>query len=290
MAKIRVKQSKKELWIWRIAFISAVAFFIMKKDPNEKPEIKEECIVKTQLNGLIVYDDEVLNNIYYLAENDKVKGVLLQINSYGGYTIAGEALYKGFNVIKSKKPLVVSAQNMDSAAYMAGMGASKIYAYETSSIGSIGVSTGDMLDVSGLAEKFGVKFFRYKSSHLKALPDEYQVFGAPINQQPTEEGAKSIQKLIDETQVIFQDMVAESRAGIKDISAVVTGEVFTGRKALELGLIDALGTDRQALQDLQKNFNLKTDLPVIDYNIIPDREENHGFFSKAISFAKLFIK
>jgi ClpP class serine protease len=59
---------------------------------------------------------------------------------------------------------------------------------------------------------------------------------------------------------------------------------FTGRQSLELGLIDAIGTDRDAVNDLQTNFNLKAQLPIVNYNIVPIYpEEKEGFFSKALS-------
>lgn len=284
MSKVVVKQSRKELWIWRIAFLSLIAYFILNKFSENKQEIKEDSIVKAELYGEILYDDQLLNNIYDLADNDKVKGVLLKVNCPGGEITGSEAVYKAFSQLKSKKPLVVSIQSVAaSGGYMAILAANKIYGYDSSIVGSIGVMNAGFLDISGLEEKLGVKFFNYKSSPLKSLPDGYEVLGMRLSKKPEGEGDRHMQNTANEFQAIFKEMVMNNRPQIKDIEYVSNGEEFTGRKGLELGLIDAIGTDRDALSDLQTNFNVKSDLPIVDYQIIPFREENSSFFIKILS-------
>lgn len=292
MSEIIVKKSRKELWMWRIVFIAAIGYAFVKKDPNEKIEIKEDSIISTSLNQQIFYDEQLIKNIYELADNDKVKGVLLKINCPGGDMTGSEAIYRALNDVKSKKPLVVSVQtDSESGCYMASLAANKIYGYESSTIGSIGVISGPgFVDVSGLEEKLGIKFFNYKSSPLKAIPDTYEILGFGVNKKPDEEGEKYLQGLISEFHDIFKDMVRKNRPQIKDVDAIANGKEFTGRKSLELGLIDAIGTERDALKDLQTNFNLKADLPVVDYDIVPFKEEKSGFFSKALGIAKVLIK
>ncbi len=268
--------------MWRIIFLAvASSFFFCKKD--KKQEIKEECIVKTSFYGDIFYNDEVLENIAYLQENDKVKGVLLQIASPGGSMTGSEAMYKALKGLQSKKPLVVAVQTeAASGGYMSVLGANKIFAYESSVIGSIGVTLQGFVDFSGLAEKIGIKFYNYKSSPLKAIPDTFE--------KPTEEGNKSIQKLVNEMQIIFKDIVQQNRPGIKNLDSISNGEAFTGRVALEYGLIDAIGTERDALEDLKSNYSLKLDLPVIDYDLIKRKEETPGFWPFLLQTVKLVIK
>ena len=65
---------------------------------------------------------------------------------------------------------------------------------------------------------------------------------------------------------VFKDFVIENRP-LVNIDLVATGEEFNGRSALKLGLIDAIGTERDALRDLQTNYGLEHDLPVIDYDL-----------------------
>lgn len=284
MAKVAVRRSRKELWMWRIIFIAAIAVFYMKKDSNQNLEVKEDSIVRTELYTEILYDEQVINNIYSLAENDKVKGVLLKVNCPGGEITASEAIYKALSAIRAKKPLVVSVLSMaTSGGYFASIAANKIYGYESSIIGSIGVMNSGFIDTSALEDKLGIKFFNYKSSPLKALPDTYDVFGLRFSRKPDQEGEKHLQQVCNEFQIIFKDIVQKSRPQIKDIEYVTNGMEFTGKRALELGLIDAIGTDRDAMNDLQTNFNLKAALPIVDYKIVPIYpEQKSGFFSQAL--------
>jgi len=249
----------------------------MKKDPNENPEIKQDSIVRTELYTKIFYDEQLINNIYDLAENNKIKAVLLKVNCPGGEITASEAIYKALSTIRSKKPLVVSVGTVAaSGGYLVSLAANKIYAYDTSIVGSIGVMNSGFIDTSVLEEKLGIRFFNYKSSSLKALPDGYDLLGMRFSKKPDEEGEKHLQQTINEYQLILKDIVQENRPQIKDLEYVTNGMEFTGRRGLELGLVDAIGTDRDAMNDLQTNFNLKSTLPIVHYNIVPIYPEEKG--------------
>jgi protease-4 len=269
--KIIIKRPKKELWMWRVAFIAITSFFIFNKMSDKKQEITEDCIVRTKVYGEIFYDDNVLANINSLAENDKVKGVLLQVDSPGGTITGSEALYKAFKTLKTKKPLVVSVQNFAaSGGYMVAMSADKIFAYETSALGSIGVIA-ESFEVTDLAEKIGVKFLNFKSSPLKGVPS--------IFEKNSDEANKSLQSFIDEMQSIFKDMVHESRPSIdKDkLDLICNGMAYSGRQAVQNGLIDGIGTEQAAMDALKEK--VKTDLPVNDYDLGMGQVSNGGFFS-----------
>lgn len=263
--------------MWRIIFLITVSYLYSSKFSNNTQEIKENCIVRTKLYGDIFYDDDVLSKIEYLKNNDNIKGVLVEVNSGGGEITASEALYRAFYELKEKKPVIASIKSVGaSGAYMAIMSANKIFAYETSAIGSIGVMMEGFVDFSSLAEKIGIKFYNYKSSPLKAIPNNFE--------KPTEEGNASMQKFVNQQKEIFKNMLINSRLNVKDIEQATNGEIFTGNKALELHLIDAIGTERDALNDLKNNHNLKTYLTVIDYDIINFQENSNGFMSHVKSF------
>jgi protease-4 len=269
--KIIIKRPKKELWMWRVAFVAITSFFIFNKMSDKKQEITEDCIVRTKVYGEIFYDDNVLANINSLADNDKIKGVLLQVDSPGGTITGSEALYKAFKELKTKKPLVVSVQNFAaSGGYMVAMAADKIFAYETSALGSIGVIA-ESFEVTDLAEKIGVKFLNFKSSPLKGVPS--------IFEKNSDEANKSLQSFIDEMQSIFKDMVHESRPAIdKDkLDLICNGMAYSGRQAVNNGLIDGIGTEQAAMDALKEK--VKTDLPVNDYDLGMGQVSNGGFFS-----------
>ncbi len=257
--------------MWRVAFVAITSFFIFNKMSDKKQEITEDCIVRTKVYGEIFYDDNVLANINSLADNDKIKGVLLQVDSPGGTITGSEALYKAFKELKTKKPLVVSVQNFAaSGGYMVAMAADKIFAYETSALGSIGVIA-ESFEVTDLAEKIGVKFLNFKSSPLKGVPS--------IFEKNSDEANKSLQSFIDEMQSIFKDMVHESRPAIdKDkLDLICNGMAYSGRQAVNNGLIDGIGTEQAAMDALKEK--VKTDLPVNDYDLGMGQVSNGGFFS-----------
>lgn len=249
-----------EIWIWRgIAAVSALGlakkyFYNSKSDP-----ISKKCIVRTQFYGDICYgNDEIIKSIYYLASNPKVQGVLFEIDSPGGNITPSEALYKAFQELSVNKPLVVSVKaNATSGGYMAILPADKIFAYETSSIGSIGVLS-EWIDSSEALTKDGKKHHIYRTSPIKGGPSEFET--------PSQEIIKAIQMRINSQFEVFKDFVIENRP-LVNIDLVATGEEFNGRSALKLGLIDAIGTERDALRDLQTNYGLEHDLPVIDYDL-----------------------
>jgi protease-4 len=279
--KVIVKKSRKELWLWRIIFLVIAVSFFSNRFSEKKNEIKEDCIIRTKIYGEIFYEDDVLRKINDLQENSNVKGVLLQVDSPGGTITGSEALYKALKELRSQKPLVVSVQNAAaSGGYMVAMAADKIFAYETSAVGSIGVFI-DGFEVTELAEKIGVKFWNYKSSPLKGIPNMFE--------KTTEEGNKSIQEFINEMQSIFKDMVHQSRPNIpkENIDLICNGEAYSGRQAFKNGLIDGIGGEKEAMSALKEKVT--GNLPVNDYELY-DPNEKDSMFSILKNLATIALK
>lgn len=269
MKKVIVRKSRKELWLWRIIFLVIAVSFFSNRLNEKKTEIKEDCIIRTKIYGEIFYEDDLLKKINDLQANNHVKGVLLQVDSPGGTITGSEALYKALKDLRSQKPLVVSVQNAAaSGGYMVAMAADKIFAYETSALGSIGVFA-DGFEVTELAEKIGVKFWNYKSSPLKGIPNMFE--------KTTEEGNKSIQVFINEMQSIFKDMVHQSRPNIpkENIDLICNGETYSGRQAFQNGLIDGIGGEKEAMSELKGK--VKGDLPVNNYELYDQNERDSMF-------------
>ncbi len=269
MKKVIVRKSRKELWLWRIIFLVIAVSFFSNRLNEKKTEIKEDCIIRTKIYGEIFYEDDLLKKINDLQANNHVKGVLLQVDSPGGTITGSEALYKALKDLRSQKPLVVSVQNAAaSGGYMVAMAADKIFAYETSALGSIGVFA-DGFEVTELAEKIGVKFWNYKSSPLKGIPNMFEKI--------TEEGNKSIQVFINEMQSIFKDMVHQSRPNIpkENIDLICNGEAYSGRQAFQNGLIDGIGGEKEAMSELKGK--VKGDLPVNNYELYDQNERDSMF-------------
>lgn len=205
------------------------------------------------------------------AEDDKVKGVLLIINSPGGTVGMSQELNAAAKRLREKKPLVVSMQDMAaSGGYYTAVAADKIVANAGTLTGSIGVIING-LNFKGLADKFGVKASTYKSGEFKDILSPYR------EAKPAEQ--KLIQEIVDESYGDFLSAVLEGRTrGIEDpeakedlserIRSVADGRVVLGSQALQYGLVDKVGDLYDAKAVLQEliieRYNMpdSTDLPL----------------------------
>jgi len=186
----------------------------------------------------------------------------VHINSPGGTTAGSEQLYDSLMRLKAKKPVVVVVEGLAaSGGYITAIAADHIIAQQSSLVGSIGVLF-QFPNVTELMKTIGVKVEEIKSSPLKAAPNGFE---------PTSPEARAaIDALVKDSYAWFRGLVKERR-GMDDaqIEKVADGRVFTGRQAVELKLIDALGDEKTAVAWLEANKNVKKGLPVRDYKLAP---------------------
>lgn len=240
---------------------------------------EDEFIAEVNIEGVIFqnkYRSKVLEEI---AKDEKIKAVIININSPGGGIVGSEVLYENLKDISLHKPIVVVMGSVAaSGGYMAAMSSKHIIARNGTLTGSIGVVM-ESPDVTELATKIGVKVNSYKSSPLKASPS--------IFEKPTQKVNNVIQSSIDDSYGFFVDLVLESRA--KKISKeyreiAFDGRVFTGRQALRIGLIDQIGGKKEALDYLQKQ-KIDKNLDLKEVKIFKDER---NFFEKLFSQVTFF--
>jgi len=178
-----------------------------------------------------------------LQNKRRIRGVLLDISSGGGADIPSQDFYLAVKRLDAAKPVVATIGSVGaSGAYMAALGARKVYAYPDSIVGSIGVVY-PHLAVRELLEKLGV---HVEMLHEGRHKDAYQ----GVRDLTDEERAK-LQAVIGDSYRSFVETVARERhRSVDQILPLATGEFWSGRRALELGLVDALGDREAALQDL----------------------------------------
>ena len=165
------------------------------------------------------------------AADDRVKAVVLRINSPGGTVPASDLVYELVRDFKQKtgKPVLAACQDVTaSGGYYIACAADEIHALPTSVVGSIGVIF-TAVDLSQLMEKVGVRVTPVKSAALKDM-------GSPFDGLDAGERAV-MQGMIDEFYGRFKQVVGESRQ-VRDEAVAFDGRVFTGRQALEQGLVD----------------------------------------------------
>lgn len=179
----------------------------------------------------------------FLREKRRVRGVLLDISSGGGESIASTDLYLAVKRLDQVKPVVSSIGSVGaSGAYMAALGGRRIFAYPDSTVGSIGV-VHPHLAVGGLLGKLGVEVDMVHQGRHK---DAYQGLRALTDEERTK-----LQAVVDDNYRSFVGLVAQERRKSYDqILPLATGEFWSGRRALELGLVDELGDREAALESL----------------------------------------
>jgi protease-4 len=219
-------------------------------------------IAKLRLSGVITGDEETLKKLREIGRSSAVAAIL-EIDSPGGTTEGSEVLYDEIRRLEQKKPVVAVVGGMAaSGAYIAALGADRIFAHGNSIVGSIGVLV-QYPNFSGLLDKVGVKYEAIKSSPLKASPNGFE---------PTSDAARdAIAALIADSFNWFKGLVRERR-GLSDeeLAKVADGRVFNGRQGLPLKLIDALGGDQEAIAWLEHEKGVASHLPVRDWSRPPN--------------------
>ena len=173
-----------------------------------------------------------------------LKAVALAVNSPGGSPAQSSLLYRRIRQLAQEKEVPVIAFAEDVAAsggYWLALAADEVFAEDTSLVGSIGVISASF----GFAEvlrRLGIQRRLYTAGENKSLLDPF------LAEDP--KGVERLTALQRDMHEVFKDLVRDRRAGrLKAEEATLfSGEVFTGRRALELGLIDGIGDLRSVMR------------------------------------------
>jgi len=246
------RRLKRRLTLWRVlailAFIVAIGFAFAKGDGGPFSTFGSDHIARVTISGFISDSAERHKLLVKLRKNPHVKAVIVAINSPGGTTVGGEALYQDLRELANAKPVAaVFGTVAASAAYLGGIATDYIVARGNTVTGSVGVIF-QWAEVSELLTKLGVKVDEIRSGPLKAEPSPFK---------PASEEAKRLsQELVKESQEWFVGLVTERRKNVAShLDEIKTGRIYTGREALKIGLIDAIGDEQTAikwLSDLRK--------------------------------------
>lgn len=271
------RRMRRKLTFWRVATLLvagiAIAGFGAWSMRETWPASGRDHIAQVRIEGTITEDEELLERLERIAETEAVKGVILTIDSPGGTTAGGEAIFEAVRRIGEKKPVVAQVGTLAaSAGYMIASASDHIVARKSSIVGSIGVLV-QFPDLTGLMDKVGVKLEEVKSSPLKAEP-------SPFNPTTDEERAM-IRAMIMDSYDWFVGLVTERRPLSRtEVLALADGSVFTGRQALDRKLVDALGGEEQAIEWL-KSKGVNAELEVREW-----KPANTGSFLIGQSLAR----
>ena len=173
-------------------------------------------------------------------KDDNVKAIVLRVNSPGGSALASELIWRELELTKKEKPLVVSMGNLAaSGGYYIACNADKIIAEPTTITGSIGVF-GAIPNFSQFADNIGINAEQVSTNNSAS----YSVF-EPMNQKfydVTKEGVEQIY-------TTFVNRVSAGRnMTFEQVNEIAQGRVWTGKEAIEKGLVDQLGGLEDAIK------------------------------------------
>ncbi|MBC6440806.1 MAG: signal peptide peptidase SppA [Rhodospirillales bacterium] len=255
----------RRLMLWRLLFVGALALAAIvafAKIGDDEPTGAYVAVL--DVNGVIETDRDRDDALDRIARDDNAKALLLRINSSGGTFVGGENLYLNLVRVADAKPVVVVMEDVaTSAGYMIAMASERIFVRQGTITGSIGVifPTTEVVDFFDI---LGISFENIKSDPLKANP-------SPL-ERTLPEAREWTQIMVDEMQAVFVSIVDEGRPDL-DHAAVVAladGRVFSGVRAVENGLVDEFGGDREARDWLAAEHDIATDLPLRDVEIEDD--------------------
>ena len=200
-------------------------------------------VAVVEMHGVI--GSQIRTNAYTrifesVARNKSYRALLLDIDSPGGSAAGSETLHRSIERVAESKPVVAYVRGIGaSGGYYLCCAASQVFTLPTSIVGSIGVIYLRPV-LEQLLGRAGIEFSIFKGGKFKDMTGFWR--------SPTAEESDRIQGLIDEIYDNFVQVVAKGRSMPEEtVRELATGEVMTGQKGLEAGLVDHLGDFTDAL-------------------------------------------
>lgn len=219
--------------------------------PHEGQKNLNNNLQKINLAGPIFDASEVVEQIDNAANNKAIKGILLSVDSPGGAVPPSIEISYAIKRASTKKPVVVYAKGtIASGSYYASIWADKIISNPGSMVGSIGVIM-QGADLSELMNKIGIKSQIVKAGKYKQVGTSDRAWeDYEINE---------LNKVIQDTYDMFSQDVADARGlDFKKRDLYANAHIFTASQAQKVGLIDKIGVEVDAKNELIKLSGVKT--------------------------------
>jgi protease IV len=236
-------------------------------------------IARVTVSGIITDDRQMNELLDRVAKADQVKGVIINIDSPGGTTTGGEAMYDAVRRLAEKKPVVAVCGTLaTSAAYIVALATDRIFVYGNTITGSVGVIF-QWANVEELLHTLGIKVEEVRSGPLKAVPNPFE---------PTDEKARQLtEEMVQDAKVWFVDLVGKRRKIEPEaVPGLTEGRIYSGRQAVDLKLVDQIGDEKSAVSWLEKERAVPKGLKVVEWK--PKTEETGLFGWLFQSLAKSF--
>ncbi|MDQ6744074.1 MAG: S49 family peptidase [Candidatus Dormibacteraeota bacterium] len=215
-----------------------------------KPPLRPPLLFEDQCGDLTV-----VQQARALAANRRVGAVVLWIESGGGSATASEAMAAALKVLAGRKPLVAAMGSVAaSGGYYVATPAATVFAQPGTLTGSIGVLAGKLV-AGGLFDRLLVQRDLIQRGQHAAMFAADRPFSDPER--------RKLRESIERSYRIFLERVAAfRRREVREIEPLAGGRVWTGRQALDRGLVDEMGGLRRALEEARKRAGLPPDAPL----------------------------
>ncbi|WP_345992322.1 signal peptide peptidase SppA [Sulfurimonas sp. HSL-1716] len=232
-----------------VFILIVILIFMPKGDSSLIPHNLE----KISLTGPIMDVSEIVKKIDDARLNERVKGVLMVVNSPGGAVAPSIEVAYAIKRLRRVKPVVVYASGtIASGSYYSSIWANEIIANPGSMVGSIGVIM-QGANLSEIMHKIGIK-------SQVVMAGKYKQLGTPDREWLPYEKAE-LNKVIQDTYNMFvNDVASARRLKIEDAPSFANAHIFTASQAKAVGLIDKIGVSYDAQEELIRLSGVKTPL------------------------------
>ncbi|RIK80150.1 MAG: signal peptide peptidase SppA [Planctomycetota bacterium] len=212
------------------------------------------------LSGSVMGSKTIVEALREADKDDRVKAIVLRVDSPGGSALASDLIWRQTQAIE--KPIVASMGDVAaSGGYYISMGADRIFAEPGTITGSIGV-VGGKLSMKGLYDKIGMK------TEAIARGENSGMFSSTA--KFTDSERQVIEKLMKDVYEQFTAKAAKGRGMERDaLEKLAGGQVYTGRVAKRIGLVDEVGTLRDAIQSAKRLAGIDPDEKV-EIKVLPE--------------------
>lgn len=230
---------KKILLILFSFFILLIAVSLLITQFIDGVSFKDK-VALIYLEGPIIGSEAFIKELKEYVEDSAIKAVVIRVNSPGGGVAPSQEIYKEVKRAAKEKMIVVSMGAVAaSGGYYVSAPADRIIANPGTITGSIGVIM-EIPNVEGLMKKIGLKTIVIKSGRHKDLASAFR--------EIDKEDRKILQNVIDDVYEQFIEDIASSRKmPLEEVRRLADGRIFSGRQALEVGLVDELGNLEDAI-------------------------------------------
>jgi protease-4 len=239
-------------------FANPFAFFSIFSDwTRQRKKVSNDVVALVYVDGMILpgyaqpspfgspqaaYSGDICKALEKAATDSSVKAVVMRVDSPGGSAEASEVIWNAVQKVKAKKPFIVSMGNIaGSGGYYVSCGADSIFADRTTITASVGAIGGKFI-TTGMWDKLGVNWVGYKRG------ENADLFNSARRWDQLQRA--KIEQYMEKVYSVFKDHVRAARKDklTKPIEELAGGRVYTGKQALQLGLIDRIGSLSDAIE------------------------------------------